>query len=95
MSEKLSERMVAEYDSPGIRYPFRDIKDWIAEARSLESELALLRRAAEDIAHGMVPPEFLIGIENESKESFQTRFATWLQRRAREALELIKEQADE
>ena len=49
-----------------------------------------LQQALYDIAHGMVPPEFLTGIENETKESFQTRLATWSQKRAKEALANLK-----
>ena len=57
---------------------------------SVLADADALQQALHDIAHGMVPPEFLTGIENETKESFQTRLATWSQKRAREALANLK-----
>lgn len=52
----------------------------------VQTTTADLLEALRTIAEGNVPHGFLNNIESESKASFQERFATWMQRTAREAL---------
>ena len=77
----------------GLRAPVVVRDDPVRAAKHLRELLAdadALQQALYDIAHGMVPREFLTDIENETKESFQTRLATWSQKRAKEALANLK-----
>ena len=77
---KLADKII--HDLPFCR------DEWNPEmvADQISTGIAPLVEALEKIEGGLVPPDFLKNIENETKASFQERLNEWLQKTAREAL---------